>query len=317
LSTFNSIGWEIHETALQRTEHQEKFNIKFIHYWLPVASHGSRNPEHPICLRCNRSDESQEQWHRCPNGTHKIALFCQDTTCFLQKVGLHPLLQDLVHNAIYSTPTNNVPELRNLFEQSRIGWSQFIRGRIGTQWVVVHNSLTNTTDGKSIFGKVISHILITHELWKQRNDDIHGQDPAIRLRHFNTFIVPRINILYSQKQLLPAHDQLILGTSLKELLLQPHHMVEKWVQTNEAYLLQSISRETKRLTTQNHNLTSFFTVTHTKKPPNENLSNQPPASKPNKSKQQFKCFYDHGMRQKMPIPLKKIPPIQVIRHNKK
>jgi hypothetical protein len=57
------------------------------------------------------------------------------------------------------------------------------------------------------------------------------------------------------------HDQQIFDMTLPERLQQPYHTTEKWLNTNEEYLLRSISRETMRLKNKNHNITKFFCVT--------------------------------------------------------
>jgi hypothetical protein len=259
LAVHIQIDWNLHDDILQQTAHQRIFNLKFIHFWLPVASHGSQNPDSPTCVRWNTISEDQDHWYKCHNAANRINELRQATIKFLQKTNLHVTLQDITLSAMYSNSEPSHPDLLDLcHQQSQIGWTQFLRGRISKLWIKKHNDLTKSNTGKEIMTKVVVHMFLTfHALWKYRNEEIHGRYPSICARHFKTFIAPRVEMLYGKKHLLPAHDHNILDLSLDKRLNQPILTVERWLQTNESYLLQSISRETIGLSTKTHNITSF------------------------------------------------------------
>jgi hypothetical protein len=176
LSTFHSIDWAIHEAVLKRPQHQQLFNIKFIQYWLPVATHGAVTPTTPVCLRCNASNECQDHWYRCPHGNALIHQHRTRTEKFLATSGLHPLLQGMINQAISFSNVPPCPELTELYQQQAcIGWSQLLQGRISTLWVKTQNRLTNSDNGDSILIKVCSYVFIMLlDLWRHINETIHG-----------------------------------------------------------------------------------------------------------------------------------------------
>jgi hypothetical protein len=265
LTTINLIDWTLHGRVLQINKHRRIFNIKYIHQWLPVATHGSMTPNKPTCLRCNREEECQDHWFTCPHDAQFHQEQYKKTSDFLQDSGLHTSLQPLVLRAMYGSSTPHTKDVQMVVnQQSAIGWGQFIRGRIALSWTTVQNKLSRKRDGSKILTKVMTHIFSSmYDTWTKRNNDIHGKDPSIQERYFQTFTVPRVIHLLNQKSLLPAHDQLILDFDSHEFLNQSHKSIEKWLDTNEAYLLQSIQRENSRLKDKNHNITKYFPVQRT------------------------------------------------------
>jgi hypothetical protein len=243
-------------------------------------------PSSPTCIRCNANTECQDHWYQCSSARTYLQTLRNSTMEFFQKSGLHHSLQDLVDMAIFSTPTVTAQYLSELCnQQKQIGWDQFVRGRISNLWVHQQNNPTQNNNGAQLMTKVLTYIIFTlHNLWTKRNDNIHGNDPLIQESQFTTFIAPRVKLLYSQKHLLPVGDQNILDLPITVLLKQTNQSLEKWLQTNEAYLMQSITRETKRLSENTHTITSFFPITE------QQSTQQPPkvttkAPKNTKSKQ--------------------------------
>jgi hypothetical protein len=263
--TINLIDWALHDQVLQKTKQKEIFNLKFIHRWLPVASHGSMTPMQPTCLRCNSSIECQDHWYQC---THDPQHFKQQYETFLsslQASGLHTTLQTLVLKALYHVPDPHSHEVDVVVQhQTSIGWDQFCRGRIAATWILTQNRLTSNSNGKSILTKLLALIFsIMHERWMKRNEDLHGNNTVINERQCKIFLHPRVQHLYDNKKYLPAHDQQILDQPIDEIFDKNPMQIEKWLSTNESYLLQSLKRENSRTKTKTHNITKFFPVIRT------------------------------------------------------
>jgi hypothetical protein len=258
-STFNIIDWKLQDHMVRNTPHRE-FTIKFIHRWLPVASHPSLNNENQQCIRCNASIEDQDHWYRCPHNRPNIKEYGKSTQKFMEKIHIHQNFQLPILDAIYSTNVEQHALSQKLYnQQSSIGWQHLIRGRISKYWIKAHNKITGKSNSRLLFQQLIHHINATlFRLWKDRNDDIHKTDCHIQQRYFQSFVAPRIQFLYSKKDLLPAIDQRIFPMSLQEMLSQPKKYAESWLNTNEKFLKISVQRESKRLKEGNTNITSFF-----------------------------------------------------------
>jgi hypothetical protein len=277
-SIFNLIDWELHSQVLSSNRHRNIFNLKYVHFWLPVASHGSMTPQSPTCLRCNTHHESQVHWYQCSFDTEFRLHHLNLTIKFLESSDLHTHLQQLVLLHMYQIPG---PQHQSVLlveaHQSAIGWDHFLRGRIASTWTSTQNKLQKSNTGTNTMSKVLSHIFQTmHEFWIKRNQDTHGNsNTTIRDRHCQTFLVPRVNHLYNNKQMLPAHDQQILETPIEEFLKSEPQVIARWLQTNEEYLQASIRRENNRIKTKTQNITKYFPVTRdTASRPKPRLSTQ-------------------------------------------
>jgi hypothetical protein len=146
-------------------------------------------------------------------------------------------------------------------QQSAIGWDQFLRGRVTHTWTTVQNQLSNQTNGQKVIVKVINYIFQTmYDTWIRRNKAVHDNNIATDKLQFRTFVLPKIQYLYSKKHLLPAHDQLIFDCDLESRIQQPKTTVNHWLQTNEKYLLQALQRENTRIANGNQRITRFFPV---------------------------------------------------------
>jgi hypothetical protein len=170
-----------------------------------------------------------------------------------------------VLKALYHVPDPYSHEVDVVVQhQTSIGWDQFCRGRIATTWILTQNRLTNQSNGKSILTKLLAlKFRLMPERWIKRNDDIHGNSTLINERHCKIFLHPRVQHLYDNKKYLPAHDQQILDQPIDEIFDKNPMQIEKWLSTNESYLLQSLKCENSRTKTKTHNITKFFPVIRT------------------------------------------------------
>jgi hypothetical protein len=258
-STFKSIDWQLHDNLVQNSPYRE-FTIKLIHFWLPVASHPALANINHHCIRCNACVEDQEHWYRCPQN-RQFQIDCRIASKkFFQRIHLHDDFHNPILESLYAGTTSHLTVPQTLYaQQTAIGWDHLIRGRITKRWIKEHNKITGANNSREIFQQVLHHINFTlFKMWKHRNEDVHGTDPNIQQRYFESFLIPRVTYLYSKKHLLPAIDQQNFTLPLQELLHQPKAVVERWLDTNEAYLKISIQRESKRIKEGNTNITTYF-----------------------------------------------------------
>jgi hypothetical protein len=111
MATFQTIDWTVHEQALQNTQNQATFNIKLIHYWLPVCTHRAQQSTKSLCIRCNREDKTQDHWYKCHNSNEFCIQQQESTQKFLANSGLHKSLKIMIINAMYGEPLNNDPQM--------------------------------------------------------------------------------------------------------------------------------------------------------------------------------------------------------------
>jgi hypothetical protein len=185
MTTFKNIDWAVHESALKIAQHQKIFNIKFIHFWLPVASHGAQQSTQTTCIRCNLETECQEHWYKCPLSRKYLHQQRQSSIILLNTLGLHYSLQGLILQTIFEQPWVPTAKQQVLCDQqTTICWSHFLRGRISHEWVTYQESGTHSSNGRSIMSKVIAHIFILfHDVWLHQSQQWHGNDPVIQDRH--------------------------------------------------------------------------------------------------------------------------------------
>jgi hypothetical protein len=260
---FNNIDWNLHEDVQQHCHQYRQFIIKLIHNWLPVASHPSQANENQICFRCNNTQEDQNHWYRCMSDDARKtrSLLRTTTTEFFHRSALHPSLQHLVIDLLYDFKiTRSIILQPTCNKQQQIGWDHFIRGRISSQWIQQQNNLTNQQNGEIEWRNAIKHVFhILHEIWCDRNQQLHGNDCTVVQRRMETIIKPKLHRIYNLQHLLPFQDRQIFDKTIDEMIKLPPQYLERWINRHEKYLQDSAARESKRIKLHNTAITNFFT----------------------------------------------------------
>jgi hypothetical protein len=260
---FNDIDWELHGTIHQSSYRHKQFNIKFIHNWLPVASHPSQNNENHNCFRCDNLIEDQHHWYKCTckEAVQMRTIQQNNTIEFLRHSKLHHSFQHLIIDLLYKseiTSTHHIQTACN--NQQQIGWDHFLQGRLSKSMVQQQNRLTQRQDGNQVWTAIIIHILHSlHEIWLDRNYQLHSKDQNPLQRRMATIIIPKITSIYNLKSVVSSQDRQLFDLPLEEMLQQSPQHLERWISRHERYLQESARRESERIKMKNTAITNFFT----------------------------------------------------------
>jgi hypothetical protein len=99
------------------------------------------------------------------------------------------------------------------------------------------------------------------ELWKQRNEDLHGRDYTSRKAAEREKAINAITVLYSKKEeVLPSQRDFYFGIPLDERLKQHTNTIQQYVNNNTAGIYKSAAEAKKRATSHTKPLTHYFTL---------------------------------------------------------
>jgi hypothetical protein len=230
-STFLDINWDLHNDIHNHGLPYKQFITKLVHNWLPVASHPSQANENHQCFRCNITTEDQDHWYKCTcsDATAMQSQLRKNTIEFLHKSKLHYTLQHMIIDILYESKITTTVALQHSFQkQQTIGWHHFMRGRISQEWITIQNKLTNRDDGDKEWKLVISHMFhILHELWLDRNHQLHSNTESAMQRRMETIIKPKLTWLYNLQHLVSHEDKQLYETPLDQMLQFPVKYLER------------------------------------------------------------------------------------------
>jgi hypothetical protein len=191
---FDGIDWTSHGRALNRLQQHKSTLVKYLNDILPIGKMVHRyHPKYPqSCPTCQDPMEDRDHFWRCPHASrNKWRRECHGNMLqTLNKLDTSPQLQQLYLDALdallYNKPLESIPFDPSVEEvakaQAQIGWHQIMSGRFATQWQQSHNKyLGNKTTSRNN-GTTWATTMIEAglqqwlNLWKQRNEDRHGQD---------------------------------------------------------------------------------------------------------------------------------------------
>ena len=143
--------------------HQKVKYLKLAHKWRPThhklfkTSNGETQP--PSCPLCGADKEDDDHPFLCTNpvmqDAHQKAL--KKLKKNLKSIGTYPLMieviihylknwmkhtePDYTHRLLQSIPIHH-SLLKNIQDQTSIGWDNFLRGKIATSWTATQNLYT-------------------------------------------------------------------------------------------------------------------------------------------------------------------------------
>jgi hypothetical protein len=227
VDTIDTIDWTIHGRAVNRHGPHKNTLVKYLHNILPVGELVHRyNPQIPPrnCPSCNQDHENQLHLLVCPAESRKEwrcfmitklrkHLDAVDTNLELMIIALDGIQSVLTSNGtldphIYSAPYSQLVE-----EQGTIGWTNFLKGQLTTQWTLhqdrhlkdkklktaKHNGTTWATN---LASTMLNEWLA---LWKIRNEDRHGRDKTAQTRAKAAQIRREVELLYEQADQAPPN----------------------------------------------------------------------------------------------------------------
>ena len=122
--------------------------------------------------------------------------------------------------------------------QDKIGWDQFLRGKLATDWNRLQHRYarknSKVEQSKNWLSWLIRYMASQfHSLWISRNKDRHGHDTAAQHQSKLAQARREISSLYSHRDHVLPHDRDLFCASLEAHLLQPLSQLHSWLALNK------------------------------------------------------------------------------------
>ena len=268
-STVNSIWWIVHTTALQNLSFQDRDRVqKCIHNRQSTKKRAKYH--HPFkCNKCSQCDHIEEENHilRCIVTSRKNIrteylkeisdyLSGDSTPIYVKDSIVKHLKEWLQMQAPERVTTNSTNTTKNTYLddtinlQNKIGWDQFIRGRITSEFGYLINRHLHCTNNTSTTAEewatqlLMINFKFNLKMWEKRKQEEHGTTPRdIEAKKKRRFLeeIRHIQEKYSYWSVV---DRETLPESISELEQKTSHQLELWLVTarifHSAYLREPI-----------------------------------------------------------------------------
>ena len=193
--TFNSVDWVAHGRAINANFPLRHFIIKYIHDWLPLGHLRSRYASfyQDSCPLCPTTLETWSHFLRCPHRQWSVTLF-SDLDKLWNSLHADPTITLLLSECLRSWLQDTSPSIslvssvyqRALLSQITIGIDQLFMGRFSSHWSRLQDQFLRSqgiSSPKFSGVRLVSSTITVlwhhaHRLWLQRNQNLHGDNPA-------------------------------------------------------------------------------------------------------------------------------------------
>jgi hypothetical protein len=265
---FASVNWQAQRKALNSFNTADQTRIlKFVHGWLPTQSrlHKEGSATTPRCKLCHDLHENNRHLLTCKHPGMQ-AIQENITTYFMKQYHDHGnselinilqiAMEESLQDSTWTPSSANVsPEWKNtLQEQSEIGWSQIVNGRIANSMIhqmEAHYRTLNINSkqytGERWARKLIINIWTTVlHLWKQRNTLIYETDTLLSKTAQRDKLEARIQRCYHFKDRLKSNDRRQwFDRDIHEKLQEDPSQLKTWLLMMER-LIRIEKREQKK-----------------------------------------------------------------------
>jgi hypothetical protein len=229
-----SINWDAHRLALNRSSTRRTHMIKMLHEILPTNGLANKfDKGQRTCPLCPDLKEDRDHILTCQHPTRQQwrQVFLIDLNTFLETTNTSPLLQMLLldslkqwfesDNEVQIDPNDHEDTVCTIIrQQNSIGWRQIIHGRFGTGWAErqeEHYRQRFPNRNKKILTGIhwqTSVILFVwdkwYTLWKERNQEQHGRDHHARAEADQRESRRRLATIYAQRASYEPNVQALL-----------------------------------------------------------------------------------------------------------
>ncbi|KAI2494417.1 hypothetical protein MHU86_20100 [Fragilaria crotonensis] len=268
-STLQTINWEAHSTAIQRTSVPHTHLVMYLHRVLPTHAQANKfDGGHRKCVLCGSLNEDYYiHILRCEHNQRlewrnkfllKLRDFCiqSNTSPMLCAIMLDGLRRWFSASTELTIPPETYPSsaVRRVIAQqnNRIGWTQIFMGRFSKEWSTHQRPYLATLRGDGDLDSVISTWKANliqliweqwYHLWKQRNGEVHGSDEKTRTDHAAKHEVQRqLEEIYSQRSMYETHVQELLHRELKDHDQHSLAVTRNWLLSNAPIFRESYRR---------------------------------------------------------------------------
>jgi hypothetical protein len=251
--TFDSIDWETqYKTLTSFDTNDQRRILKLVHGWLPTFDRMHRELQSTTkrCPLCYYITESNIHLLSCKHAQQVETIqglqkYLADDTAGHKS--LTTIVQVALRKAIDDptwTPTLTEDEELNrcIRAQSKIGWQHFFLGRIAKaiprfidhQLETPHNN-RKQKQGEKWLRKIIRKIWDTYlQLWKQRNEIVHGIQEGDKLNSQRQRLTARLERCYQYQDQLNINDRnKIFYKTIEEMQNEEPRLIQSWLRICE------------------------------------------------------------------------------------
>jgi hypothetical protein len=285
-STFHSIAWDIQHSALKSFPAADQSRImKFVHGWLPTAARTFKEgtSTSPRCPLCHAPREDNAHLFQC---NHKEMEPIQEKLQYYLVKDMHDHGDGEINNIIelgilsadqkaWTPAITSVSRKWKIVvqEQSRIGWSHILCGRISKSMISEMQKhyesqelSTYLHNGNRWAKKLIQCIWSTMlELWKTRNNILYDKNLQGAEDRLREQLEPKIRQCYAWSHILSAHERnRWFSSTLDEKLKEEPSQASNWLQ-GVSRLIKIAKREQRQHPKESAILERYLNITKKEK----------------------------------------------------
>jgi signal transduction histidine kinase len=263
------IDWGAHSSALRQRPEKRTHMTKLLNEILPTAGQANRFDRGTRrCPLCPSQMEDRDHILCCPHPTRQTwrETFLKEVANHCRNTGTAPLLQEVVLQGVqrwFSTPqefslstegyNSDIQQL--IHQQNRIGWRQLFHGRYSVEWAKLqethYRSLQRDDASSSIIKQTGERWLVNlilfvwdkwYTLWKQRNQELHGDDVLTRAAAERKEIQRQLQDIYQRRQDLEPRVQELLFADVTHHYEVPLSVTRNWLAAHTGLIGESMRR---------------------------------------------------------------------------
>ena len=297
--TFDKVDWEALQIYYQKQSHRQRTHLcKYIHQWQNVGKQKARIDQHTeeqACpFNCGGIEEPSHYWYCKAEAMRKvISMKLTEFGQFLHDIETEKHVLWVITTCLefhlagdddseFVNPSTKRDQAGNenllsktLTDQREIGWDHFLRGRLSLGWRALQDKHFKTTGtyghmtGIIWASQVIGEIFkISLELWKLRNEVLHGFDYKDSQDKLRKKLVSKITRAYENhyREVTPDFQHLFKETCEKTLTAS-NRTLYYW---NLSFEIAHYAWDTQRNTEigeESHDTRSGIRVTGRRRPP--------------------------------------------------
>ncbi|KAI2502333.1 hypothetical protein MHU86_12137 [Fragilaria crotonensis] len=236
------------------------------------------------CPLCSCDSETRDHIIRCQAAarSHWRTALQTRLQSFHDQAQTSPLLRHLLQEALQQwfqtdddivvSPIFYPVELREIIrQQNDIGWRQIFNGRFSKEWSIAQDAYYRRvlpkpggTLARRSGARWQRQLILAvwdwwFELWKSRNEDVHGADQRTQAEAQRREVTRRLGEIYDQRsQLEPQVQQLLLPT-LQDHIQRPTWVNHNWLAVNANIFRESMRRARSRAIQGVRSIRTYFT----------------------------------------------------------
>ena len=266
-TVMRQINWKAHGTMMKKQIARKTHLVKALHGFLPTNKFLHKRGEYSrrLCPACRACVEDRDHVMQCE---HTSRTEWKETTIqvvskLCKKLGTRPILQALLETAIHEwitcppatrlliRPHRHPDELTQLIcQQNLIGWHHMFSGRFSQLWAdlqdTYHAREKQPDDPKQRTGQrwqvLINSCLLDQwfEVWKQRNQEVHGHDAHTRDMAARAEVERRLRALYAVKEQMEPSVQVLFYNTVESHFVHTLIHNQNWLAIHEPLGISSI-----------------------------------------------------------------------------